>query len=59
MHDLRNYKVNTDKAKRVLSFKPKHDAESIVKELIANRENFKDYDNPKYYNIEVFKSLHD
>ena len=59
MHDLRNYKVSIEKAKNVLSFKPRHDAESIVKELIANREKFKDYDNPMYYNIEVFKSLHD
>ncbi|HTK82434.1 MAG TPA: SDR family oxidoreductase [Bacteroidota bacterium] len=59
MHDLRNYKVSFEKAEKVLSFKPKHDAESIVKELIVNRDRFKDFDNPKYYNIEVFKSLHD
>jgi nucleoside-diphosphate-sugar epimerase len=59
MHDIRNYKVSTEKAKNVLSFKPKHDAESIVKDLIEHREQFKDFDNPMYYNIEVFKSLHD
>ena len=59
MDDIRNYKVNIERAKNVLSFKPKHDAESIVKDLIENREKFKDYDNPKYYNIQVFKSLHD
>jgi nucleoside-diphosphate-sugar epimerase len=59
MHDIRNYKVSSEKAKKVLSFKPRHDAESIVHDLIENREKFKDYDNPKYYNIQVFKSLHD
>ncbi len=59
MHDLRNYKVTSEKAKNVLSFKPKHGAESIVKELIEHRDKFKDYDNPKYYNIQVFKTLKD
>lgn len=59
MHDLRNYKVSFEKAKRMLSFKPRHDAESIVKELIENKEKFKDYNNPNYYNIQVFKTLKD
>ena len=59
MDDIRNYKVSFEKAENVLSFKPKHDAESIVKELIENNDKFKDYNNPMYYNIQVFKSLHD
>ena len=42
---------------RVLSFKPKHDVESIVRSLLAHREEFADFDNPRYYNIEVFKGL--
>jgi nucleoside-diphosphate-sugar epimerase len=57
MHDLRNYKVSFEKARNVLSFKPRHDVESIAKELIINKEKFQDFDNPKYYNIQVFKSL--
>lgn len=57
VHDLRNYKVSFEKSQRVLSFKPKHDVESIVRELIENRDKFKDFDNPMYYNIQVFKSL--
>jgi nucleoside-diphosphate-sugar epimerase len=57
VQDLRNYKVSIDKAMRVLSFKPKHDVESIVRSLLAHRESFSDFDNPLYYNIEVFKSL--
>ena len=59
MHDLRNYKVSFEKAKNVLSFKPRHDADSIVKDLIENKAKFKDYENPNYYNIEIFKKLAD
>ncbi len=59
IEDFRNYKVNIEKAKNVLSFKPNHDVQSIVKDLIANREKFKDVDNPMYYNIQVFKSMED
>ncbi len=57
VQDLRNYKVSIDKAMRVLSFKPKHDVESIVRGLLANLESFSDFDNPLYYNIETFKTL--
>lgn len=59
LQDIRNYKVSFEKAKNVLSFKPKHDVDSIVRELIENLDAFKDFSNPMYYNIEVFKSLHD
>ncbi|MFQ5351376.1 MAG: NAD-dependent epimerase/dehydratase family protein, partial [Thermoanaerobaculia bacterium] len=57
IQDLRNYKVSIDKAIRVLSFKPKHDVESIVRSLLAHRDEFSDFDNPLYYNIETFKTL--
>jgi nucleoside-diphosphate-sugar epimerase len=56
VEDFRNYKVSTEKAKNVLSFKPNHDVRSIVEELIAQRDKFKDFENPLYYNIQVFKS---
>jgi hypothetical protein len=49
--------VSIDKAMRVLSFKPKHDVESIVRNLLVHREQFADFDNPLYYNIETFKRL--
>lgn len=57
--DIRNYKVSTEKARNVLSFKPTHDVDSIVHELYEHLDEFKDFDNPNYYNIEVFKSLLD
>ncbi len=57
IQDYRNYKVSIDKARRVLSFKPRYDIEDIVKDLINNYDKFKDMDNPNYYNIQVFKTL--
>lgn len=57
IQDFRNYKVSIEHAMNVLSFKPKHDVESIVDNLIDNKECFKDYSNPNYYNIKVFESL--
>jgi len=55
--DYRNYKVSTEKAKKILSFHPKHDIESIIEDLIENKDKFKDFTNTRYYNIEVFKQL--
>ncbi|MDD8012722.1 MAG: NAD(P)-dependent oxidoreductase [Acidobacteriota bacterium] len=57
VQDFRNYKVSIDKARRVLSFHPKHDVESIIKDLVDNLPKFKDFDNPAYYNIQVFRGL--
>jgi len=56
--DFRNYKVSTQKAENVLSFHPNHNVKAIVKSLVENMENFKDWDNPAYYNIETLKKLH-
>lgn len=53
--DLRNYKVSTDKAQKILSFSPAGSVRSIVEDLYANHEKFSDFSNPNYYNIEVFK----
>jgi nucleoside-diphosphate-sugar epimerase len=55
--DYRNYKVSIEKAKNVLSFHPTGDVKSIVLNLIENMEQFQDWDNPKYYNIEIFKRM--
>ncbi len=57
IQDYRNYKVSIDKARRVLSYKPRYDIEDIVKDLINNYDKFKDMENPNYYNIQVFKTL--
>jgi nucleoside-diphosphate-sugar epimerase len=57
IQDYRNYKVSTEKAMNVLSFKPKHDVDSITDDLIKNMDRFKDYSNPNYYNIQVFQNI--
>ncbi len=57
IQDYRNYKVSIEKAKKVLSFHPKNDVESIIRDLVDNHDKFKDFDNPRYYNIQVFKGM--
>jgi nucleoside-diphosphate-sugar epimerase len=57
VQDYRNYKVSVEKAQKILSFKPRHTVDSIVRHLIKHYEKFKDFDNPDFYNIAVFKSL--
>ena len=59
VHDLRNYKVSIDKAREFLSFKPTHGVPSIVQNLIANKDRFSDFENPKYYQLETFKALNE
>lgn len=57
IQDFRNYKVSVEKAMNMLSFKPAHTVESILDDLIENLDKFKDFDNPNYYNIQVFRKL--
>lgn len=57
VQDFRNYKVTTEKAVTTLSFKPKHDVTAILDNLVLNLDKFKDFDNPNYYNIKVFKQI--
>ncbi|HMD83065.1 MAG TPA: SDR family oxidoreductase [Terriglobia bacterium] len=57
LQDFRNYKVSIEKAKTVLSFHPTDNAKAIVRNLIDNMDNFKDWGNPAYYNIQTFKRL--
>lgn len=55
--DYRNYKVSIEKARNILSFKPRYDIDGIVQDLIENYDRFRDMSKPGYYNIEVFKKL--
>jgi nucleoside-diphosphate-sugar epimerase len=56
-HDLRNYKVNFERAQHVLSFKPRHEVRDIVTELATHRAEFGDFSDQHYYNIATFKHL--
>jgi nucleoside-diphosphate-sugar epimerase len=55
--DVRNYKVSFEKARNVLGFAPLHRAKDIVRELAEHKDEFGDYANPLYYNIQTFKAL--
>ena len=57
IEDFRNYKVSTEKAEKILSFKPRHSVRSIVKDLVENMSKFEDFDNGDYYNIDVLKRM--
>jgi len=57
IQDIRNYKVSIERAKNILSFHPHHDVKAIVRNLIENMRKCSDWDNPNYYNIQVFKAL--
>jgi nucleoside-diphosphate-sugar epimerase len=55
--DIRNYKVSIERARTVLSFHARNDIRSIVCNLIENMSQCNDWDNPRYYNIQMFKKL--
>jgi nucleoside-diphosphate-sugar epimerase len=57
IEDYRNYKVSIAKAQKVLSFHPNFGVETIIEDLVKNLDKFNDFDNPNYYNIQVFKKI--
>ena len=57
IQDFRNYKVSVERAEQILSFRPRHDIESIVRELAHNMNSFTPFDQDQYYNIRTFKAL--
>ena len=54
--DYRNYKVSIEKARNILSFKPRYDIDGIIQDLVEHYDQFNDLKNDQYYNIEIFKS---
>lgn len=61
IQDYRNYKVSTEKAESLLGYRARQTAVDIFKELSENLASFSDFENERYYNIEVFQrhmSLH-
>lgn len=57
VHDLRNYKVSFEKAGNILSYKPRSSVVDIIRDLVEHRQEFEDFDNPRFYNILTFKNL--
>jgi nucleoside-diphosphate-sugar epimerase len=57
IEDFRNYKVSTEKAQKVLAFQPRFSIKDTIRNLADNHDRFRDFDNPIYHNIQVFKQL--
>jgi len=57
IEDFRNYKVTIDKARTYLGYQPQHAIENIIDDLFENQAYFEDYDDERFYNIQVFKKV--
>jgi nucleoside-diphosphate-sugar epimerase len=57
MSDFRNYKVTSEKAKRILSFEHKYSISDIVKSVHAHHDSYGDLEKDLYHNIKQFKKL--
>ncbi|MCG9879251.1 MAG: SDR family oxidoreductase [Bacteroidia bacterium] len=55
--DYRNYKVSTEKAQQLLKYEAKKTEKDIIENLFQNLDHFNDFEEPSYYNIQVFKQL--
>ena len=55
--DYRNYKVSSDIAKQLLNFNPLQNDLDILSDLHEHVDLFRDFDDEKYYNINVFQKI--
>ena len=55
--DFRNYRVSKEKAEKILNFQSEDNIESMIRNLIENRNKFPNFENKNYYNIDIFKGL--
>jgi len=57
IQDYRNYKVSWQKASDILHYHPEQQVSNIIYTLIEHLSEYGDYEQLKYYNIEVFKQI--
>ena len=57
IHDFRNYKVNTEKARTTLGFQAKYGVADMVRSLYAHHESYGDYNQDVFYNINTLKKM--
>ena len=55
--DFRNYKVTCDRARTYLGFKPKYDVPQTIDSIYQHLEQYGDFSEPSFYNIQVFKAM--
>jgi nucleoside-diphosphate-sugar epimerase len=56
--DLRNYRVDTGRARQMLGFAPQYGVVDMVRSLHAHLEDYGDLNDDNYYNIRVFRKMH-
>lgn len=57
IQDYRNYKVNMHKAEKILNYKPIQNDLDIIHNLHEHLHLFRNFDDPGYYNIEIFRKM--
>lgn len=57
IQDFRNYKVTCAKAKTRLGYFPQYNIIDMIHDLFDHIREYGDMNQPKYYNIEVFKQI--
>jgi len=57
--DLRSYQISAAKAEMVLGYIPTFFIKDIVYELVSHRNEFGDFSDQNYYNIEIFKKTYE
>jgi len=57
MQDFRNYKVSIQHAKLTLGFTPIYTVKDIINDLYQKASGIENFEDDKFYNIRVFKSI--
>lgn len=57
--DLRSYQISGERAEMTFGYTPTFFVKDIVYELVAHRDEFGDFSDKSYYNIEVFKETYE
>jgi nucleoside-diphosphate-sugar epimerase len=57
INDVRNYKVNCDRARIELGYQPQFSIRDIVADLHRHADTYGDLERDEYYNIRTFKAL--
>lgn len=57
IQDFRNYKVNIDKAKKILGFEPQYSIANTIEDIFKNLKEYGDFSNDEFYNITTLKKI--
>jgi len=59
IQDFRNYKVSTERARTHLGFRPEYGVAETVRSLYQHRDQYGDFLEERFYNIQVFRRMED